>query len=159
MLEPGVDGTYQLEAGFTVQENNGIREVKICIDQETSLGLHWITLTKNIAVVETSNSAVVEEHVPVLPQSFALEQNYPNPFNSSTTMRFSLPASYEVELAVYNLMGQKVAKLVEGRREAGVYTLHWDARNLDGGELASGVYIYRLRAGEQVETRKLLFLQ
>ena len=159
LLEPGIDGTYQLEAGFTVWENNGIQEVKICIDQETSLGLHWITLTKNIAVVETFNSAVVEEHVTVLPQSFALEQNYPNPFNSSTTMQFSLPASDEVELAVYNLMGQQVAKLVEGRREAGVYTLHWDARNLDGGELASGVYVYRLRAGEQVETRKLLLLQ
>ena len=105
-------------------------------------------------------TAVLEEHTATLPQIFVLEQNYPNPFNSSTVIRFALPQAENVELAVYNLAGQKVATLVEGVREAGVYTVRWDGRDESGRELASGVYLYRLRAGQgQVETRKLLLLQ
>ena len=105
------------------------------------------------------NTAVLEEHTATLPQAFTLSQNYPNPFNSSTVIRFALPASEEVELAVYNLMGQKVATLVEGVREAGTYTLHWDGRDGHGRALASGVYFYRLQADGQVETRRLLLLK
>ncbi|MBI2501696.1 MAG: T9SS type A sorting domain-containing protein [Candidatus Latescibacteria bacterium] len=104
-------------------------------------------------------TAVLEDRTVALPQSFSLAQNFPNPFNSSTVIRFELPQSGEVELAVYNLAGQKVATLLEGRREAGAYTLRWDGKDDSGKELASGVYLYRLRAGEQVETRKLALLR
>ena len=104
-------------------------------------------------------TAVTEEQVG-LPGRFALEQNYPNPFNSGTVIRYALPIGGDVELTIFNLTGQRVAKLVEGVREAGTYTLHWDGRDDDGRQLASGVYLYRLRAGKQrVETRKLLLLR
>ena len=98
----------------------------------------------------------VEKVASAGPQRFALDQNYPNPFNSGTVIRFAVPTSGEAELAVYNLAGQKVTSLVHGPREAGSYTLRWDGRNGAGHELASGVYFYRLQAGDQVETRKLL---
>ncbi|MBI2502337.1 MAG: T9SS type A sorting domain-containing protein [Candidatus Latescibacteria bacterium] len=65
----------------------------------------------------------------------------------------------DVELAVYNLAGQRVVRLAEGVREAGSYTVRWDGRDEQGHELASGVYLYRLRAGERVQTRKLLSLR
>jgi hypothetical protein len=104
-------------------------------------------------------SAVLEEHTAVLPQAFALDQNYPNPFNSATTLRFALPQSRDVELAVYNLAGQQVATLVQGWRQAGVYTVRWDGRDGSGRALASGVYLYRLEAGNEVQTRKLVLLQ
>ena len=98
-----------------------------------------------------------EEAVPL---NFALGPNYPNPFNSATTIRFVLPASEDVELAIFNLAGQQVATLVDGVREAGAYAVRWEGRDDDGRELASGVYLYRLHAGErQVETRKLLLLR
>ena len=71
-------------------------------------------------------------------------------------IHFELPRSGQVELAVYNIAGQQVAKLVEGPREAGAYTLRWDGRDARGKELASGIYLYRLRAGEKMETRKLV---
>jgi len=64
-----------------------------------------------------------------------------------------------VDLVIYNLAGQEVATLVDGPRESGVYTLRWDGRDDAGRELASGIYLYRLQAGEQVETRKLLLLR
>jgi len=105
-------------------------------------------------------TAVTETQVG-LPGRFALEPNYPNPFNRSTMIRFALPENEMVKLEVFNLMGQKVATLVRGAREAGTYTIHWDGRDDDGRQLASGVYLYRLRAGDgkQVETRKLLLLR
>ena len=70
--------------------------------------------------------AVLEEHTATLPQIFALAQNYPNPFNSNTVIRFALPTRADVNLALYNLAGQKVATLIEGARKAGTYALHWD---------------------------------
>ncbi len=102
-------------------------------------------------------TAVVSEQTePVL---FALHPNYPNPFNPTTTLRFSLPQAGEVELSIYNLMGQRVANLVRGVQEAGPHVLQWNGRDEQGRELASGVYFYHLQAGAQVETRKLLLLR
>jgi len=94
-----------------------------------------------------------------LPRVPYLEQNHPNPFNPETTIRFGLPQSQEIELAIYNLAAQRVATLVQGHREAGSYSVRWDGVTDAGLELASGVYFYRLRAGERVETRKLLLLR
>ncbi|NKB65641.1 MAG: T9SS type A sorting domain-containing protein [Candidatus Latescibacteria bacterium] len=104
-------------------------------------------------------TAVLEDYSQTLPQDIALEQNYPNPFNSGTAIRFALPVGGQVELALYNLVGQKVQTLVQGQRPAGTYTVRWDGRDEAGRELASGLYLYRLQAGGQVKTRKLLLLR
>jgi len=90
---------------------------------------------------------------------FSLAQNYPNPFNSATAIRFSLAQKEMVTLVVYNLAGQEVATLVDGSRESGIYTLSWDGRDDAGRALASGIYLYRLQVGQQMETRKLLLLR
>ncbi len=112
-----------------------------------------------LSVTRSPVTVVAEDRTTALPQAFSLSQNFPNPFNSQTLIRFALPASGEVELAVYNLAGQRVVRLAEGARAAGAYTVRWDGRDGSGRELASGVYLYRLRAGEQLESRKLLLLQ
>ena len=122
-------------------------------------GVFYLDDIRLVADTPPPATAVLEERDSMLPQSFALEQNFPNPFNGSTMIHFALPANEEVELAVYNLMGQKVATLVEGAREAGIYTIHWDGRDVSGRALATGVYLYRLQAGAQTETRKLLLLR
>jgi len=88
------------------------------------------------------------------PLEFALNQNYPNPFNPSTTITFLIPRSGEVSLRIFNLLGEEVTTLVTGIREAGTHTVQWDATGQP-----SGVYFYRLRAGEFVETRKLVLLR
>ena len=87
------------------------------------------------------------------PRVFALEQNYPNPFNPSTTIRFGLPHSASVSLVVYNSLGQQVAELVRGVQEEGYHEVRFQS-----GNLASGVYFYRLRAGSFEQTKKLMLL-
>ena len=80
--------------------------------------------------------------------------NYPNPFNPTTTIRYALPSRSHVALAVFNTLGQEVATLVNESQDAG----HHDVR-FDTSGLASGVYFYRLRAGEYVQTRRLMLLR
>ena len=115
-------------------------------------------LLRTLSSASEACKAARSEAAP-LPQTFSMAQNYPNPFNSSTVIRFALPESQDIELGVYNLAGQKVATLAESRREAGVYAIDWDGRDNRGREMASGVYLYRLQAGGQVKSRKLLLLR
>ena len=88
------------------------------------------------------------------PASYLLEQNFPNPFNPSTTIKYELPKSSTVKLIVYDLLGREVSLLVNERRDAGVYEVKFD-----GLTLASGVYVYRLQAGDFVQSRKLTILK
>jgi Secretion system C-terminal sorting domain len=88
------------------------------------------------------------------PSRFSLYQNYPNPFNPSTVIRYTLPQRSAVELSVFNTLGQQVAMLVNGEVEAGYHEVHFDA-----SRRSSGVYFYRLTAGNFVQTRKLLLLR
>jgi hypothetical protein len=88
------------------------------------------------------------------PKSYALYNNYPNPFNPSTTIKYELPKTSEVRLSVFDMLGREVSVLVNERRDAGVHEVRFIASNF-----SSGVYLYRIRAGEFVQTRKLLLLK
>ena len=94
------------------------------------------------------------------PAVFALASNYPNPFNPATTIKYSLPQAADVELTVYNVLGQPVRTLVAEHQSAGRYVVEWDATNDSGHSLSSGMYFYRLAAGgEFLETKKMLLLK
>ena len=108
-----------------------------------------------IIVEQTVSTTGVEEHA--LPQAFGLAQNYPNPFNPSTTIRYTLPDAGAVRLAVYNALGQEVEILVDGRQDAGVHEVQFVPGR--SGAAASGVYYYRLSAGDRCETRSMLYVK
>jgi hypothetical protein len=93
------------------------------------------------------------------PTAFRLLQNVPNPFNPMTTIAFELPENTEVNLAVYNLVGQRVRVLVLEARGAGRYQVIWDARDDLGRDVSSGVYFYRLKAGDYLATRRMLLVR
>ncbi len=100
------------------------------------------------------NSTLVSGHAENRLQSYQLFQNYPNPFNPSTTITFSVAERSKVQLAVYNVLGEQVALLVDEEREVGVYHIRFDA-----SELTSGIYFYRLNTHHDVLTKKLTLLQ
>ena len=89
-----------------------------------------------------------------LVRSFSLSQNYPNPFNPTTTIQYSLLRSGGVSLIFYSLLGEEVANLISGNMPAGNHRVNWDALNV-----ATGIYFYRLQAGDFLETRKMVLLK
>ena len=97
---------------------------------------------------------VIIEDDQKFPIIFCLEQNYPNPFNPVTCLRYQLPTTSEVELSIYNLLGQKVATLVSERQLAGQHQVKWDASGF-----ASGIYYYMIKAGEFRQVRKMLLIK
>ena len=98
---------------------------------------------------------------PSLPKAFSLGQNYPNPFNPATTINYAVPEgkSVQVTLKVYDLRGRLVNTLVDDRREAGNYNVFWSGADKTGRQVSSGVYFYRIKAGEFTQTRKMVLLK
>ena len=90
----------------------------------------------------------------LLPASFNLSQNYPNPFNSSTIIKYNLPTESRIRLEIYDILGRQIATLEDGHKPAGYHQVIWNAR-----DVASGMYFYRLTAGEYSESRKLLLIK
>jgi hypothetical protein len=136
------------------------------VSYNQSIGTWWVALNQhNYTFVYDGNpltdwgvaggSPKVATDVDVsLPGSFALFQNYPNPFNPVTTISYSLPEATHVKLEVFNILGQRVALLVNGDLPAGNHTTMWEA-----DKQASGIYFYRLRTEDAIETKKMLLLK
>jgi len=93
------------------------------------------------------------------PHSFELMPNYPNPFNPSTTIRYELAKRTQVELRVYDVHGALVRTLVDGVKGAGAYSLEWNGRDDRGTAVSSGVYFYRITAGDFSDVRKMTLLK
>jgi len=105
------------------------------------------------------STGVEEPHEPSLPDYFSLAQNYPNPFNPVTRIKYGLPRDCWVRLDVYNILGQKVATLVDGEQKAGYRVAHWNGRSQSGAQVASGVYFYRIKTADFRKTRKMILLR
>jgi hypothetical protein len=151
MITDGAAGTNNGTITVNVEENQTGSSRSAVITVTASDGLsspRQVILTQastvSTGVVETENK----------PVAFALQQNYPNPFNPSTTIAFELPKSAAVRLVVYNQLGQEVATIISGFQDAGLHSVVWDASGY-----ASGVYYYRMEAGEFVATKRLLLLK
>jgi hypothetical protein len=99
----------------------------------------------NITEVENNNGT---------PSSYSLQQNYPNPFNPSTKIKYSVPQSSLVQIKIFDVLGNEIETLINEEKPAGTYELTWSAANLP-----SGVYFYQLRAGNFVQTKKMLLLK
>ncbi len=137
------------------------------LDNEGIVGADYLTtFSNNIPVGSTGTirvtfaggnstlSAPERDLAAPVARTYSLEQNYPNPFNPTTTIRFAIPANESVQLEVYNLLGQKVATLVNQRLVAGTYNVQFNA-----APFASGVYFYRLRAGNFTQTNKMMLVK
>jgi hypothetical protein len=106
-----------------------------------------------------ASTGVEEEGESEIIPSFRLKQNYPNPFNSETIIEYALPAESRTKITVYNILGQRVKTLLDRAQPAGRHDLTWDGKNENGDGVSSGVYFYRIEAGEFKNTKRMLFLK
>jgi hypothetical protein len=144
-----IDSTYSYEfSRWMLSDSIGVTNMT----QEP--GNVWLLQGAVINGVQIGVIASVSSTTPPRPATAVLYQNYPNPFNPSTTIGYALPRRSNVTLAVFNLLGQEVATLVNGEVEAGYHEVNFTA-----APLASGLYVYRLQAAGTLQTRKLLLLR
>ena len=168
-LEPGAVtlGNEYVENGpkdMVVALPNQVTRIKMTFDRPGRYVWHCHILSHEdhemMRVLHVGSGAQYDqasnpEAVAAVVGSFELEQNYPNPFNPSTTIRFNLPQTETVEMAIYNTLGQEVRTLVNQRYDAGQHSVVWDGRDNNGKRVSSGVYIYRIRAGHFVQSRRM----
>jgi len=112
-----------------------------------------------ISVYEYNYELSAEDYVTDLPAGTSLARNYPNPFNPETNISFYLEQEKRVKLEIFNIRGQKLATLIDDILPEGEHSLVWSPQSHRGRDLPSGVYLYRLQAGDYAETRKMLYLK
>ena len=123
-------------------------------DQATEL-LHQALADLGMYPSSVTNEEVQEN----IPTSFSLKQNYPNPFNPETIIEYELPQACEVEITIYNILGEKVRTLVKEIQKPGQQRVRWDGRNEKGKDVSSGIYLYRIRTLEFSQTKKMVLLR
>ena len=105
------------------------------------------------------NPSDVEEKETTIPSEFSVSQNYPNPFNPQTVIEYSLPIDCHVNIIVYNVLGQSVRRLKNEWEQAGRKSVVWDGKDQKGEEVGTGIYFYKIRAGDFVKTKKMVLLK
>jgi len=155
---PDIDSdSFTFTKSATAVESGRIVERWGLFDAETGRRITARYLDRFFGPSSLSKTGTAESAA--LPETFALEQNYPNPFNPSTQISFALPEASEVELEIYNIMGQKVRTLVSSSFQAGFHALQWDGANDFGQRVASGIYLYKLQAGSFVQTKRMILMK
>jgi Tol biopolymer transport system component len=134
------NGFYQLFA----MNPDGSNQVKI----SNSQGDYWPSWG-----IDSSQTGIIKNNQKLL-QDFQLYQNYPNPFNPSTKIRYSVPEFSQVQINVFDVLGNEIEKLINEEKRAGMYEVTWNAKNLP-----AGVYFYYLRADEFVDAKKMIILK
>ena len=155
IFDPGKNELYiVLKHDFTkvwkVSVDNETIETYSGFSRSATMALDSIGITSSSLAATTG----VQESPGGVPTEFILSQNYPNPFNPSTVISYTLPAMSNIRLSVVDVLGREVAVLAEGVQSVGQHSAQWDARNV-----SSGMYFYRLEAGQFISTRKMLLIR
>jgi hypothetical protein len=140
---------YEPFVGFKHDHRNG---------GPTGSGSNWVCLD-HVILANGGLATSIGNSPNSTPSGFVLQQNYPNPFNPSTTIAYQLAKDSEVSLTVYNLAGQEIRTLVNKRQSAGPQQVVWDGKDLHGNQVASGIYLYRLKTENNIQTRKMILMK
>jgi hypothetical protein len=177
VLHPNLTGYNLLrskwESGQFVPLNNEPLPITSFVDATVpDTGIYWYYVTavystpegaaQSLASARTPGSILSitgTDDGPQIPAEFYLAQNYPNPFNPTTSISYGLPRDSHVRIDIFNLLGQRIRTLLNEDQRAGYKSVVWDGRDAAGQSVASGVYLYRLKAGEKEMSRKMLMLK
>ena len=159
-IEPLEQSAFSLETSSGNIDPIDSLKIKVLYDP-TNTSPHLDTLrivgrdgTAEVILVGNETTGDIDSNGQIGVRNYRLEQNFPNPFNPTATIEYTLPQSEDVSLIVYNLIGQEVAMLVSENQQSGSYSVTWNASNF-----SSGIYFYRLQAGDFVQTRKMVLLK
>ncbi len=130
---------YDVESSYSNGESAGVK----------AGGNQLVSITDKITSVEEN----------ILPTEYSLMQNYPNPFNPSTTIEVGLKKTSDVEISIFNTLGEEVITLFSGVLSQGNYKFNWDGRDNFGTKMSSGIYLYKMKAGNFVDIKKMLLLK
>ncbi len=127
------------------------------VDTYTNIDVNqFFTAIEGDTIITAIDDIPLDRHS--VPVNFQLFQNYPNPFNSTTKIRYDLASNGKVKIKIYNLLGEEVMTLVDATQVTGTYEVLWNGKNDKGGDVASGLYLYRIQAGNFVQSKKLVLL-
>ncbi|KAA3611041.1 MAG: T9SS C-terminal target domain-containing protein [Calditrichaeota bacterium] len=162
-----------VDEGFTVKYD--LKEIDIPEEEKRKIGLYrldkengeWVFIGgqgENNQLMQLANQTGTfavfydSDRIPI-PKQFRLYQNFPNPFNPVTTIRFDLPKEQNVSLNIYNVLGQKVKQLLNQKLDAGYHKTEWNGLNEHGVKVASGIYIYQIKAGKKLINKKMILIK
>jgi hypothetical protein len=132
------------------------------VDKESWKNLYYYRLKQIDFDGSFLFSSILEVFIQ-LPESFELSQNYPNPFNPETVINYQIPdlrgESIEIQLIIYNLIGDEVKTLVREKQESGYYSIIWDGKDNAGFSVSAGTYVYRIKAGNYLQSKKMTLLR
>ncbi len=153
----GEDSNFALDPLFCDQENRdySLASNSPCLPSNNSCEALIGALDQGCSV--TSVEEINQGYE--VPSSYCLYANYPNPFNPETRIEFELPKASHVELSIYNVLGQKITTIADDEYPAGRYRATWDGTDSNGNRVASGIYLYQLKVGDFVESRKMLLIK
>ena len=132
---------------FTISNPRDVKIDNVILADEENNGIEKLT------------TVVIYGNAPQLPTEYSLSQNYPNPFNPTTEIQFTVPNSGDVQIVLYNMLGQEVRTLFTGQVQRGTYSLQWDGQSNSGKQMSSGTYIYRMTAGDFVQSKKMMLIK
>jgi hypothetical protein len=162
LLPPIGDPAVKVDTTYSTVEFQAAYNHAFVTD-DGSLGAHNFKYAINLLQASydtlTHATGVASQNVISVPRDFSLAQNYPNPFNPSTVIRFGLPTAEEVTLTIYNVLGQPVRALMNGKQAAGYHDVTWDSRDNAGNIVGPGMYLYNLKSSSISLTRKMLLIK
>ncbi len=160
VVEIGVDPNFQHTGRwYNYFERDSVEITDVNQTVVLNPGEFHIFTDKKVEFPQPDLVTAIEKNVTSLPQSFELGQNYPNPFNPTTTIDFQIPKAVDVKMEVYNILGQSIQTLVNKPMQPGSYQINWNGKDRQGNSLSSGIYILHFKAGDFVETRRMLLLK
>jgi len=155
-----LDGNLYGLIGADASKPNSLISIDPATGVGTRIGSLGFESMSGLSFFKAEPTAVEDaDETASVPRTFALEQNFPNPFNPSTRIRYAISRAGRVTLKIYSLLGQQVRTLVDQEQNPDFHEVRWDGRNDSGVVMPTGIYFYQIRAGNEVATRRMLFLK
>ena len=155
---------FDVDGGFILStKNQDLLQISYnflgSVLDQSSVDISNVVVSGPKGSIASVSSSVVSAEVKLVPGVFALHQNYPNPFNPFTEIQFDIPSTTQINVSIFNLMGQKVKTLVNEQVTPGYHAVHWDGTNENGVSVSTGMYFYTLNTGNHSAMKKMLFLK